>query len=100
MQKSSIDETYRFPKIYNSKKPPQFITTIEFQENEEFDIQDKIYVDNIQRTAVIFSYFDQVSTVPPGKPFFIYVIPSISIIILTIYLKNNIRKLFLMFFLD
>lgn len=56
----------KFPKNYNSKKPPQFITTIEFQEDEEFDIRDKIYADNIQRTADIFCYFDKV---PSGKLF-------------------------------
>lgn len=69
-------EISTLPKNYNYKKPPQFITSIEFMHDEEFDIRDKIYADNIQRTAAIFSYFDYISTAQSGKMrltfFFIY----------------------------
>ncbi|CAO3653584.1 unnamed protein product [Mucor fragilis] len=45
------------------RKPPQFVTTIEFLTEEEFDVRDKIYVDNIQRTAALFFQFSKLPNV-------------------------------------
>ncbi|EPB86854.1 hypothetical protein HMPREF1544_06379 [Mucor circinelloides 1006PhL] len=44
---------------HQTRKPPQFVTTIEFLTEEEFDVRDKIYVDNIQRTAALFFQFSE-----------------------------------------
>jgi hypothetical protein len=53
--------------IHQSKKPPQFITTIQFMQEEETDVRDKIYADNIERTAKLFYQFSELPTISPGK---------------------------------
>ncbi|CEP19966.1 hypothetical protein [Parasitella parasitica] len=49
------------------RKPPQFVTTIEFLTEEEFDVRDKIYVDNISRTAALFYQFSELPNVSPEQ---------------------------------
>jgi hypothetical protein len=45
------------------KKPPQFVTSIDFQKQEGFiDLRDAIYVDNIERTAALFFQFGELPT--------------------------------------
>lgn len=47
------------------KKPPQFVTTLDFQKQEEdgfIDVRDEIYVDNIERTAALFYQFSELPT--------------------------------------
>ncbi|KAG2235126.1 hypothetical protein INT48_006507 [Thamnidium elegans] len=49
------------------KKPPQFVTTIDFQKQEGekegfIDVRDEIYVDNIERTAALFFQFGELPT--------------------------------------
>ncbi|KAI7903443.1 uncharacterized protein BX663DRAFT_506527 [Cokeromyces recurvatus] len=39
-------------------KPPQFVASFNF-ENQEEDLKNKIYVDNIERTATLFFQFDK-----------------------------------------
>jgi hypothetical protein len=52
---------------YQIRKPPQFITTIQFTQEEEIDVRDKIYADNIERTAMLFYQFGELPTISPGK---------------------------------
>lgn len=49
------------------KKPPQFVTTIDFQKQQGeiegfIDVRDVIYVDNIERTAALFFQFGELPT--------------------------------------
>lgn len=62
-----IREDYQQSHQYLFKKPPQFVTTIDFKkqqgENEGFiDVRDVIYVDNIERTAALFFQFGELPT--------------------------------------
>ncbi|KAI8636683.1 hypothetical protein BD408DRAFT_376494 [Parasitella parasitica] len=52
---------------YSMRKPPQFVTAIEFLTEEEFDIRDKIYADNILRTAALFFQFSTLPIVSPEQ---------------------------------
>lgn len=51
------------------KKPPQFVTTIDFakQGTGSIDVRDAIYVDNIERTASLFFQFSESSQVTPSQ---------------------------------
>ncbi|KAI8884347.1 hypothetical protein K501DRAFT_247853 [Backusella circina FSU 941] len=48
------------------KRPPQFVTMIDVLSNE-LDMRDKIYVDNIQRTADLFSQYQALPTTAPEQ---------------------------------
>lgn len=52
--------------IYQNRKPLQFLTTVEFTQ-EEVDVRDKIYADNVERTAMLFYQFSGLSTISPSK---------------------------------
>ncbi|CAO3655497.1 unnamed protein product [Mucor hiemalis] len=54
------------------KKPPQFVTTLEFAKQGGdgagfIDVRDAIYVDNIERTATLFFQFNESSLVTPDQ---------------------------------
>ncbi|KAI7891780.1 uncharacterized protein EV154DRAFT_507174 [Mucor mucedo] len=57
-----VREEYQPPLF---KKPPQFVTTLDFQQEEGgglIDVRDVIYVDNIERTAALFFQFGELPT--------------------------------------
>lgn len=50
------------------RKPPQFLTIVDFQKQEGFiDVRDAIYVDNIERTAALFFQFSELPTLTSNQ---------------------------------
>ncbi|KAK4514590.1 uncharacterized protein ATC70_002189 [Mucor velutinosus] len=56
-------EKFMPQEAHQFRKPPQFVTTIEFLTEEEFDVRDSIYIENIQRTAALFFQFSELPNI-------------------------------------
>lgn len=79
---------------YQIRKPPQFVTTIEFLTEEEFDLRDKIYVDNIERTAALFFQFSELPNVSSGNDQHNYIrFLRLQFIILAFYIIEQFQDI-------